>query len=144
MRLVPSLVRTCVETNSSKGRRSAPAFRAHRIPVACSVARMKAPPVLRPDRLPLLPAAGALASGWLSLTPSLLPRDAALQGLLAAIAALLGYGLFAAIGWVLHAVGVRVAETRMMLLRRLLQKQKQRSHKLRRLSLNGRRICRRH
>lgn len=81
---------------------------------------MKAPPVLLPDRLPLLPAVGALASGWLSLTPSLLPRDAALQGLLAAIAALLGYGLFAAIGWVLHAVGVRVAETRMMLLRRLL------------------------
>lgn len=81
---------------------------------------MKALPVLRPDRLPLLPAAGALASGWLSLTPSLLPRDAVFQGLLAAVAALLGYGLFAAIGWVLCAVGARVAEAQMVMLRRLL------------------------
>lgn len=81
---------------------------------------MNALPILRPDRMPMLPAAGALAAGWLSLTPSLLPRDAVFQGLLAAVSALLGYGLFAAIAWVLHAFGLRVTEERERLLWRVL------------------------
>ena len=77
-------------------------------------------PVLRPDRLPLLPAVGALAAGWLSFTPSLLPRDAVFQGLLAAVSALLGYGVCAAIAWVLRAFGLRVTEKRQRLFWRVL------------------------
>ena len=76
-------------------------------------------PVLRPDRLPLLPAAGALVAGWLSLTPSLLPRDAVFQGLLAAVSALLGYGVFAAIGWALYAFGLRLTAARQRLFWRI-------------------------
>lgn len=55
-----------------------------------------------------IPAVGATLGGWLAFTPSLLPREAVLQGLLGAVAALLGYGLFALIAWVLGAVGLRV------------------------------------
>lgn len=81
---------------------------------------MHAMPILRPYRMHLIPAIGALLSGWLSFTPSLLPRDAVYQGLLAAVAALLGYGLFGAIGWMLHASGVRLTTVRRTRFRVLL------------------------
>ncbi|MBN9612251.1 MAG: hypothetical protein J0H64_02070, partial [Actinobacteria bacterium] len=68
---------------------------------------MSVPSILRPYRLPLLPAAAALVCAWLALTPSLLPRAPLFQGLLCAVSALLGYGLGAALAWVLHAFGLR-------------------------------------
>lgn len=74
---------------------------------------MVAPPVLRPDRLPLLPATGAVAAAWLALTPSLLPRPALLQGALCAVAALFGYAVGAVLGWVLRTTGLGGAVRRL-------------------------------
>ena len=54
------------------------------------------------------------------MTPSLLPRDAVLQGLLTAVSALLGYGVFAAVGWALRSAGLRITEARLKVLRRML------------------------
>lgn len=56
-------------------------------------------PILAPWRLHLVPAAGAILLAWLALTPSLLPRNAVFQGVLCAVAALLGYGLGALLRW---------------------------------------------
>ncbi len=67
---------------------------------------MAAPPIIRPWRMPLLPAAIGLAAAWLALTPSLLPRTALFQGVLCAAAALLGYGAGAFVGWIGRGVGV--------------------------------------
>ncbi|MFC6236230.1 alpha/beta-hydrolase N-terminal domain-containing protein, partial [Leucobacter soli] len=62
---------------------------------------MSAPPILRPYRLPSVPAAAALVGAWLALTPSLLPRGPLFQGLLCAVAGLLAYGLGSAASWAL-------------------------------------------
>ena len=78
---------------------------------------MSAPPILRPYRLPLVPAAAALAAAWLALTPSLLPRGPLFQGLLCAVAGLLGYALGAAVAWVLRAVGLRLDAQRRQIAR---------------------------
>lgn len=59
--------------------------------------------ILKPWRLPLVPVATALALALLSLTPSMLPRPALFQGVLCALAALLGYGFGALIGWLFEA-----------------------------------------
>ncbi|MFY9678709.1 MAG: alpha/beta-hydrolase N-terminal domain-containing protein, partial [Glutamicibacter protophormiae] len=48
-----------------------------------------------------VPALGALALALLSLTPSMLPRTAVFQGVLCALAALLGYAAGALILWLL-------------------------------------------
>lgn len=69
---------------------------------------MSAPPLVKIYRIPFLPAVGALTLFWLSLTPSLLPRPALFQGLLCAIAALLGYALGALAGWLLRSFGARL------------------------------------
>lgn len=66
------------------------------------------PPILRLDRLPILAMAGALACAWLALTPSLLPRSAVFQGALCAVAAVMGYGIGALLGWLLRATGLRL------------------------------------
>lgn len=69
------------------------------------------PPVLRLDRLPILAMVGALVCAWLALTPSLLPRAAVFQGVLCAVAAILGYGIGALVGWLLRATGLRLTGT---------------------------------
>jgi uncharacterized membrane protein len=71
---------------------------------------MKTPSPLRPDQLPLIPALGALIWFWLALTPSLLPRPALLQGVLCAVAALIGYALGSVVGWALSSTGWKPAE----------------------------------
>lgn len=81
---------------------------------------MNSTPILRPYRMRLLPAAGALLGGWLALTPSLLPREPVFQGVLCAVAALLGYGMFAVIGWMLGAVGLQVKDPQRKLFGRIL------------------------
>lgn len=58
-------------------------------------------PVLKPWRMHWIPALGALALALLSLTPSMLPRTAVFQGVLCALAALLGYAAGALIRWLL-------------------------------------------
>jgi len=63
--------------------------------------------ILRP-RLPYLAANGALAFSWLALTPSLLPREPLFQGLVVGVAALLGYGLGALLGWMVRSSGGRL------------------------------------
>lgn len=65
------------------------------------------PQILRPWRAPLLPHAVALAAAWVALTPSLLPRSALFQGLLCAVAGLLGYGVGAFLHWIARGVGIR-------------------------------------
>lgn len=55
--------------------------------------------------MPLLPAAIGLLAAWLALTPSLLPRAALFQGVLCAVAALLGYGAGSFLNWVARGVG---------------------------------------
>lgn len=69
------------------------------------------PPVLRLDRLPFLAMVGALTGAWLALTPSLLPRTAVFQGALCAVAAIMGYGVGALLGWILRAAGLRLTGT---------------------------------
>lgn len=64
---------------------------------------------LRPHRLDLVPAAGALLGVWVSLTPSLLPRPAVFQGLVTALCALAGYAVGAFVGWMVHGVGLRLS-----------------------------------
>lgn len=63
---------------------------------------MTHPPVFRPFRMPFMPATFALVAAWFALTPSLLPRAGAVQALVSAVAAILGYGLGAFLGWLLH------------------------------------------
>lgn len=72
---------------------------------------MKAPSPLRPDRLPIIPALGALIWCWLALTPSLLPRPALLQGVLCAVAAMIGYGLGSLLDWALSATRLKLSDT---------------------------------
>lgn len=81
---------------------------------------MSVPPILRPDRLPLLPAVGALAGVWLALTPSLLPRPSLLQGVLCGIAALLGYGAGSFARWVARTAGVHLSSRHRRLVQRIL------------------------
>ncbi|WP_235734996.1 alpha/beta hydrolase [Nocardioides alcanivorans] len=73
---------------------------------------MNAPPIFRPDRLPFVPTVGAVVGVWLALTPSLLPRPASFQGLLCAVAALLGYGLGALLRWAVPAAWQTVGPQR--------------------------------
>jgi uncharacterized membrane protein len=47
-------------------------------------------------------AVGALAFGALSLTPSLLPRSGAVQGLVTGVAIVIGYGLGALVAWLVR------------------------------------------
>lgn len=56
-------------------------------------------PVLKPWRMYCVPALGALALALLSLTPSMLPRTAVFQGVLCALAALLGYAAGSLLRW---------------------------------------------
>lgn len=69
---------------------------------------MTVPKIWRPDRMPLLPAGFALVAAWLALTPSLLPRPAVLQGLICALAALIGYGIGSLLRWVTHELNFSV------------------------------------
>ena len=66
------------------------------------------PAVLRPWQLPTLPAVLALVTAWASLTPSLLPRSAPVQGLLLGIAAALGYGAGSFIRFLLADYAARI------------------------------------
>jgi uncharacterized membrane protein len=52
---------------------------------------------------------------WLSLTPSLLPREPVFQALVSAIALLFGYGLGALVGWVIRGFGGRLTGRRRQL-----------------------------
>jgi uncharacterized membrane protein len=54
------------------------------------------------------PAAGAVLCFWASLTPSLLPRSTTFQGFVAALSALVGYGLGGLLGWIAHSFGGRL------------------------------------
>lgn len=65
-------------------------------------------PILRPDRLPQLPAVVSLLAAWAALTPSLLPRGAIIQGLLCGVSAILGYAIGSFLRWALHGVSVRI------------------------------------
>lgn len=69
---------------------------------------MSAPIPWRPDRMPFTPVLGAIVFALVALTPSLLPRSAAFQGLLCGIAALIGYGVGALVGWIVRSFGVRL------------------------------------
>ena len=53
-------------------------------------------------RAPFVPTAGAVLLFWASLTPSLLPRSPVYQGVVSAVATLLGYGFGALLGWVVR------------------------------------------
>ncbi len=81
---------------------------------------MKAPSPIRPDKLPLLPALSALIWFWLALTPSLLPRPALLQGVLCAVAALIGYALGSIADWALGSTGLKLSDNQRRLARRTL------------------------
>ncbi len=72
---------------------------------------MPAPIPWRLDRMPFAPVAGAVAFALVALTPSLLPRPAAFQGLLCGVAALIGYGVGALAGWIIRSFGVRLTGT---------------------------------
>ena len=48
---------------------------------------------------------------WASLTPSLLPRSPVFQGVVVAVATLLGYGLGALLGWLVRLCGGRLTGT---------------------------------
>ena len=61
-------------------------------------------PVLKPYVLPFFPGLIALLFVWFSLTPSLLPRPALFQGVITALAALLGYALGALLTWVFAGI----------------------------------------
>lgn len=77
--------------------------------VACDHAAVSKDAVRPPWlRIPFAPACGALILFWLALSPSLLPRPAAFQGLLCGVAALLGYAAGALIGWLLTSAGLRL------------------------------------
>lgn len=80
---------------------------------------MTAPSPWRPDRMLLVPASFAVAAAWLSLTPALLPRPAVFQGLVCAIAALLGYALGSLIWWLAKELGLRVSARNRLLSRRI-------------------------
>lgn len=69
---------------------------------------MNAPKIWRPDRMPLVPAIFALAAAWLALSPSLLPRPGVFQGLVCALAAILGYGLGSFVRWLIHEFDVKL------------------------------------
>ena len=62
----------------------------------------------RQARAPLAPTGGALLLFWASLTPSLLPRSPVFQGVIAGVAALIGYAAGALLGWVVRRCGGRV------------------------------------
>jgi uncharacterized membrane protein len=59
-------------------------------------------------RAPFAPTAGALLLFWAALTPSLLPRGPVFEGVVAAVAMLLGYGLGSLLGWVVRSCGGRL------------------------------------
>ena len=59
-------------------------------------------------RAPFAAAAGATLLVWASLTPSLLPRSPVYQGVVMAVAALVGYGLGALLGWLVRICGGRL------------------------------------
>ena len=59
-------------------------------------------------RAPFAPTAGAVLLCWAALTPSLLPRGPVYQGLVLAIAALLGYGIGALLGRLVRGCGGRL------------------------------------
>jgi len=67
--------------------------------------------VRRELRAPIAPSTGALLLFWASLTPSLLPRSAFFQGLVAGAAALIGYALGWLSGWVVRRCGGRLTGT---------------------------------
>ena len=81
---------------------------------------MKAPSPWRPDKLPLLPAFGALTWAWLALTPSLLPRPGLFQGLLCAVAGLIGYALGALFDWAISSIGVKLTDRQRRIARQSL------------------------
>lgn len=58
--------------------------------------------------MPFLPAVLAIVFAWLALTPSLLPRLGAMQGVLCGAFALIGYALGALIGWMARSLGLRL------------------------------------
>lgn len=64
--------------------------------------------VRRQLRTPFAPAVGAVLLFWASLTPSLLPRSPVYQGVVAAAAGLLGYGLGSLLGWIVRSCGGRL------------------------------------
>jgi uncharacterized membrane protein len=57
---------------------------------------------------PFAATAGAVLLFWASLTPSLLPRSPVYQGVVTAVAALVGYGLGALLGWIVRTCGGRL------------------------------------
>lgn len=59
-------------------------------------------------RLPFAAAVGAVLCFWLAFTPALLPRNAIFQGLVAAVAAIAGYGAGALLGWIVRRSGGRL------------------------------------
>ena len=69
---------------------------------------MSAPIPWRPDRMPFTPLLGAVFVALLALTPSLLPRPAAFQGLLCGVGALIGYAGGSLIGWIVRGFGLRL------------------------------------
>lgn len=50
----------------------------------------------------------AIVLAWLALTPSLLPRLGAMQGVLCGAFAMIGYGLGALLGWMVRSTGLRL------------------------------------
>ncbi len=64
--------------------------------------------VRRQLRTPFAPAVGAVLLFWASLTPSLLPRSPVYQGVVAAAAGLLGYGVGSLLGWIVRSCGGRL------------------------------------
>ena len=72
----------------------------------------RVPPILRPDRLPALPACTALVLDCPALTRSLLQRGPLFQRLLCAVAGLLRYALGAAANWVLRGAGIPLIPSR--------------------------------
>ncbi|NLC97752.1 MAG: hypothetical protein GX678_01570 [Actinomycetales bacterium] len=71
---------------------------------------MTAPKVWRLDLMPLVPASFALAAAWLALTPALLPRPAVFQGVVCAVAALIGYGIGSLVRWVAKELRLTVSQ----------------------------------
>jgi uncharacterized membrane protein len=57
---------------------------------------------------PFAATAGSVLLFWASLTPSLLPRSPVYQGVVTAVAALVGYGLGALLGWIVRTCGGRL------------------------------------